>query len=51
MRDPLDPPSILTSLSRGQGMVLRGVDPIAGTATPVVSEPKGTMSGQMGKAM
>ena len=45
MRDPLDPPSILTHLSRGQGMMLRGVDPSAGKATPAGSEPKGMMGG------
>ncbi len=39
MRDPLDPPSVLTHLSRGQGMMLRGVDPSAGKATPHGSEP------------
>jgi len=27
MRDPLDPPVKLTHLSRGQGMMLRGIDP------------------------
>lgn len=44
MRDPLDPPSVLTHLSRGQGMMLRGVDPSAGKATPAGHEPTGTMS-------
>ncbi len=29
MRDPADPPSVLTHLSRGQGMILRGIDPNA----------------------
>ena len=28
MRDPTDPPSVQTHLSRGQGMMLRGVDPL-----------------------
>lgn len=28
MRDPTDPPSFKTHLSRGQGMMLRGIDPI-----------------------
>ena len=51
MRDPMDPPSILTHLSRGQGMMLRGVDPSAGMATPAGSEPKDTMGGQMGGQM
>lgn len=45
MRDPLDPPSVLTHLSRGQGMMLRGVDPSAGKATPPGDEPKGAMNG------
>ena len=45
MRDPLDPPSVLTHLSRGQGMMLRGVDPSAGKATPAGNEPSGTMNG------
>ena len=29
MRDPTDPPSIKTHESRGQGMMLRGIDPLA----------------------
>lgn len=29
MRDPLDPPTVQTHLSRGQGMMLRGIDPQA----------------------
>jgi ectoine hydroxylase-related dioxygenase (phytanoyl-CoA dioxygenase family) len=29
MRDPSDPPSVKTHESRGQGMMLRGVDPLA----------------------
>lgn len=29
MRDPSDPPSIQTHESRGQGMMLRGIDPLA----------------------
>jgi hypothetical protein len=29
MRDPEDPPTIKTHESRGQGMMLRGVDPLA----------------------
>lgn len=27
MRDPADPPTVQTHLSRGQGMILRGIDP------------------------
>ncbi len=34
MRDPLEPPTESVHLSRGQGMMLRGVDPSAGSATP-----------------
>jgi phytanoyl-CoA hydroxylase len=45
MRDPLDPPSVLTHLSRGQGMMLRGIDPSAGKATPPGAEAQGTMGG------
>ncbi len=30
MRDPADPPTVKTHESRGQGMILRGVDPTAG---------------------
>ena len=29
MRDPTDPPTIQTHESRGQGMMLRGIDPLA----------------------
>ena len=41
---------MLTHLSRGQGMILRGVDPSTGKATPVGKEPHdapagGTMAG------
>ena len=49
MRDPLDPPSVLTHLSRGQGMMLRGMDPSVGMAPPAGNEPGGQMGGgQMG---
>lgn len=34
MRDPLDPPSIRTHESRGQGMMLRGIDPSCCTVRP-----------------
>ena len=34
MRDPLDPPTIRTHESRGQGMLLRGIDPSCGTVAP-----------------
>jgi phytanoyl-CoA hydroxylase len=32
MRDPADPPSVKTHESRGQGMILRGIDPTAGVS-------------------
>jgi phytanoyl-CoA hydroxylase len=35
MRDPLDPPSIRTHESKGQGMMLAGCDPSCGTVQPV----------------
>ena len=54
MRDPTDPPTIRTHESRGQGMMLRGIDPLC-AARPVWEEetPKGqTMGGQsMGGTM
>ena len=34
MRDPADPPTIRTHESRGQGMMLRGVDPSCATTKP-----------------
>jgi phytanoyl-CoA hydroxylase len=34
MRDPLDPPSIRAHESRGQGMMLRGIDPSCCTVRP-----------------
>ena len=49
MRDPEDPPTIVTHLSRGQGMMLRGVDPTASAGANVewsLSTPKA--SGAMG---
>jgi len=30
MRDPIDPPTMKTHESRGQGMMLRGCDPMLG---------------------
>lgn len=35
VRDPEDPPLVRTHLSRGQGMMLRGVDPTAGAGSSV----------------
>ncbi len=34
MRDPADPPSVQTHLSRGQGMMLRGINPVAASEMP-----------------
>ncbi|MFM2031570.1 MAG: hypothetical protein RLZZ297_335 [Chloroflexota bacterium] len=53
MRDPEDPPTIVTHLSRGQGMMLRGYDPTASAGSSVewsLSTPKPTdaMGGVMG---
>ncbi|MFN8493970.1 MAG: phytanoyl-CoA dioxygenase family protein [Caldilineaceae bacterium] len=35
MRDPMDPPTVRTHVSRGQGMILRGIDP-AGVQYPMM---------------
>lgn len=35
MRDPADPPTIRTHESRGQGMMLRGIDPSCATTKPL----------------
>jgi ectoine hydroxylase-related dioxygenase (phytanoyl-CoA dioxygenase family) len=52
MRDPADPPTELVHLSRGQGMMLRGFDPTADTASKVHAEKAaGPMGGTMGGAM
>jgi len=48
MRDPLDPPSVLTHQSRGQGMMLAGIDPSCGTVTSAMQR---TASGLGGGAM
>mgnify|MGYP001128287363 CR=1 FL=1 len=50
MRDPLDPPTVRMHESRGQGMMLRGIDPSCCTIVPS-SEAKGpqmAMGGAMG---
>jgi phytanoyl-CoA hydroxylase len=41
MRDPADPPTVKTHESRGQGMILRGIDPLA--AKPEPAGPMGMM--------
>ena len=54
MRDPTDPPTIRTHESRGQGMMLRGIDPLCAARPAWEQEtPKGkTMGGQsMGGTM
>ena len=48
MRDPTDPPTVRTHESRGQGMMLRGIDPSCATTKPS-SEVMG--AGKMGEAM
>lgn len=45
MRDPSDPPTVKTHESRGQGMMLRGIDPLHVYAQPT------EMAGAMGGAM
>lgn len=40
MRDPEDPPTVDTHRSRGQGMMLRGIDPTAGEVPTQVDVPK-----------
>lgn len=52
MRDPVDPPTIRTHESRGQGMMLRGFDPSAGTTKPSseANAPAISMGGSMGNA-
>ena len=60
MRDPADPPTVRTHESRGQGMMLRGIDPSCATTKPS-SEKKsdgpamgggmGMMGGSMGGTM
>lgn len=45
MRDPSDPPTLKTHESRGQGMILRGIDPLQAKEEPA------EMAGAMGGAM
>lgn len=51
MRDPLDPPSIRTHESRGQGMMLRGIDPSCSTVRPSSETGGGAAMGTTGGAM
>lgn len=53
MRDPEDPPTVVTHLSRGQGMMLRGFDPTASAGSNVewslsTPKPHSAMAGGMG---
>ena len=49
MRDPADPPTIRTHESRGQGMMLRGIDPTCGVRP--AKEECAAGSGAMGMGM
>ena len=53
MRDPLDPPSVRAHESRGQGMMLRGIDPSCCTVKPTseVATAGAAMGAPMGGAM
>lgn len=44
MRDPTDRPTVITHLSRGQGMMLRGIDPGADAGTSVPSHSRFLMA-------
>jgi hypothetical protein len=46
MRDPSDVPTKIAHLSRGQGMMLRGVDPTADSGTSVPSPSRFLMAAQ-----
>jgi hypothetical protein len=43
MRDPADPPAIKTHESRGQGMMLRGIDPLQAQVEGAAMDAMGTM--------
>lgn len=51
MRDPTDPPTIRTHESRGQGMMLRGIDPSCCTTKPSDADDKPEKSDGGGMAM
>jgi hypothetical protein len=51
MRDPEDLPTVETHLSKGQGMMLRGVDPVAGRVKPPAKPMAGSMGGSMSGIM
>ncbi len=46
LRDPADPPTLKTHESRGQGMILRGIDPLAPRSEPAETAAQ-TMGGTM----
>ena len=48
MRDPTDPPTIRTHESRGQGMMLRGIDPSCATTRPSSETSGGRISSAAG---
>ncbi len=48
MRDPADPPTIRTHESRGQGMMLRGVDPTCAAVPKWEEKPTSNGNGAMG---
>ncbi|HTL29917.1 MAG TPA: phytanoyl-CoA dioxygenase family protein [Tepidisphaeraceae bacterium] len=48
MRDPLDPPTAAVHLSRGQGMMLAGVDPSCGAATAIQENSQQSAMGMAG---
>jgi len=50
MRDPSDPPTIRTHESRGQGMMLHGIDPTCAVNAPGWTDPPPADSVPMGKA-
>jgi len=48
MRDPEDPPTVRAHESRGQGMILRGIDPSCSTVKPSSEVPAAAAMGAMG---
>lgn len=48
MRDPTDPPTIRTHESRGQGMMLRGIDPSGCTVRPSSEQESAAPDAEMG---
>lgn len=48
MRDPADPPSVRTHESRGQGMMLRGIDPGCAMTKPLAEKPGTSAAPAMG---